>query len=120
MKDEQGRHGGTDSEQRDAGVLERVAMELGLKRPFPRRYARSDARIREDVCERLWHEPYIDVSEVSVTVRDGIVVLEGTVPHRQMKHRIEDVSAACAGVHDVENRIRIERAQPAPAGAGNV
>ena len=120
MKGEQGRNGGSDSAQRDGHVLERVAMELGLKRPLPRRYARSDARIREDVCERLWHEPYIDVSEVSVTVRDGIVVLEGTVPHRHMKHRIEDVSAACAGVNDVENRIRIERAETAPSGAGNV
>jgi osmotically-inducible protein OsmY len=36
--------------------------------------------IREEVCERLWAEPHVEVGDVSVEVKDGVVTLEGTVP----------------------------------------
>ncbi|KAG1389103.1 hypothetical protein G6F58_013368 [Rhizopus delemar] len=49
----------------------------------------------------------LDVSDVSVAVVDGCVTLEGTVRDRRSKHRIEDCTDACAGVQDVDNRIRI-------------
>ena len=92
-------------------VLHGVALELGLSRPRAGEFGRRDERIREDICERLIEEQELDVTEVSVAVQDGIVRLDGTVPVRGMKHRIEDLSAACPGVRDVENRIRVERAQ---------
>ena len=47
------------------------------------------------------------MSDVSVDVQAGLVTLEGTVPHRQMKHAIEDIVADCDGVDDVQNRIRV-------------
>ncbi|MCA8180591.1 BON domain-containing protein [Burkholderia vietnamiensis] len=78
-------------------------------RTGPKGYTRSDERIREDVCERLARALEIDVSDVSVEVRDGCVVLEGTVPTRWMKHDIEDLSDDCMGVRDVENRVRVRR-----------
>jgi osmotically-inducible protein OsmY len=105
-------HADHDSSRERHGVgeaLHDLALELGLKRPGPKDFQRSDERIREDVCERLAAELDVDVSEVSVEVNNGAVRLDGTVPHRQMKHRIEDISAACAGVKDVENRIRVDR-----------
>ena len=108
------------AEPEHAGVLGALALELGLKRPGPKNYRRADARIRDDVCERLWHESHLDVSEVSVSVKEGIVRLDGTVPHRYMKHRIEDLSAACPGVTDVENRVRVASVDATPRGAGNV
>jgi len=49
----------------------------------------------------------IDSSDVSVTVREGCVVLEGTVPVRSMKYEIEDIAATTLGVSDVENNIRV-------------
>jgi osmotically-inducible protein OsmY len=101
-------------------LLHQAALELGLKRPGPKDFRRSDERIREDVCERLADDPNVDVSEVSVSVADGIVRLEGTVPERRMKHRIEDASASCSGVNDVENRIHVVRMEAWPPGAGNV
>ncbi|WP_051361712.1 BON domain-containing protein [Solimonas soli] len=79
----------------------------------PKGYTRSDERIRDDVCERLYHEPGIDVREVSVQVQDGRVILEGTVPDRAMKHRIEDLCERCIGVRDIEDRIRVERVSDA-------
>jgi hypothetical protein len=51
----------------------------------------------------------LDVSDVSVVVREGTVVLEGTVPERRMKHGIEDIAEQSFGVTDVDNRIRVSR-----------
>jgi len=54
----------------------------------------------------MWNDE-IDSSEVSVEVRSGIVVLEGAVPDRRMKHAIEDVADACLGGKVIENSIRV-------------
>jgi len=80
--------------------------DRGSRRTDPKGYTRSDERVRENVCEHLAHSG-LDVSDVSVAVADGCVTLEGTVRDRRTKHRIEDCTDACAGVQDVDNRIRI-------------
>jgi osmotically-inducible protein OsmY len=103
------------------GVMTELARELGLTRPTgPKGYRRSDERIREDVCERLWHAQDIDVSNVEVESNGGTIVLRGSVPERRMKHRIEDIAAECAGVEDVDNRIRVERYDGARADLGTL
>jgi hypothetical protein len=76
----------------------------------PKGYSRSDARIREDVCERLMYSPY-DSSDVEVTVSNGEVTLTGTVRRRAEKWGIEDVAGAVLGVHDVHNQLRIVRGE---------
>jgi len=43
------------------------------------------------------------------------VLLEGTVSSRHMKHHIEDMVDQCRGVEDIENRIRVRRADEEPA-----
>jgi BON domain len=73
----------------------------------PKGYQRSDERLREDISERLMESHYIDSSDVSVEVRGAKVVLEGTVPSRQMKHAIEDLVDVCPGVQDIDNRVRV-------------
>lgn len=95
------------SPEEHKGIFNDLAVKLGLRRPGPKNYQRSDERIHEDICERLWHDERIEVSDVSVEVEKGTVRLEGTVPHRHMKHRIEDIAAGCSGVDDVENRIKV-------------
>lgn len=74
----------------------------------PKDFVRSDERIREAVCERLSEEDSIDISEVSVNVKEGCVTLEGTVPERRMRHTIEDIADNCWGVKDVENHVRVQ------------
>ncbi|HEY0915929.1 MAG TPA: BON domain-containing protein [Solimonas sp.] len=78
-------------------------------RKTPKGYTRSDERIRDDVCEHLYRSHDVDVGDVSVEVKGGTVTLEGSVPERHMKHRIEDICERCIGVLDVENRIRVSR-----------
>lgn len=75
----------------------------------PKGYTRSDTRINEDVCERLTHDDAIDARGISVQVRDGVVTLDGHVQQRSIKHRVEDLVERCAGVRDIENRLRVQR-----------
>lgn len=84
----------------------------------PRNYVRSDARITEDLCERLTHDDHIDPSDIEVNVSEGVVILGGSVRNRWMKHRIEDLAAECNGVRNVENNIQVQ-APPPPTGAGS-
>ena len=93
-------------ENRHTGIFNDIAVKLGFRKG-PKNYRRTDDRIREDICERLWADHTLDVGDVEVHVRDGVVQLDGTVRLRRMKHDIEDIAANCAGVEDVENRIRV-------------
>jgi hypothetical protein len=77
----------------------------------PKGYVRSDDRIKDDICERLYHSHDMDVAAVTVNVSEGVVVLEGSVSERGQKHRIEDICEQCIGVKDVENRIRVSRGE---------
>lgn len=79
----------------------------------PRNYSRSDERITEDINERLMLDDDVDATHINVSVSNGEVTLEGTVEQRWMKHRIEDLAERCPGVKDVENRIRVKRANEA-------
>lgn len=53
----------------------------------PKDYQRADARILEDVCERLSRDDEVDASELAVRVEAGEVTLEGSVETRRQKRR---------------------------------
>jgi hypothetical protein len=74
----------------------------------PKGYQRSDDRLKEMLCERLRDDPHIDASDVSVSVQNGRVTLDGTVDSRSTKNLIEDV-AEQFGVDDVQNNLRVQR-----------
>jgi osmotically-inducible protein OsmY len=76
----------------------------------PKGYARSDERIREDVCQRLSDNDEVDASEIEVFVRDREVTLEGSVETRRMKHLSEDLADSVSGVEDVHNRLTVRKA----------
>lgn len=78
----------------------------------PRNYRRSDARIEEDVNDRLTEDHMIDASDVTVTVAEREVTLDGHVTSRQAKRRAEDIAEAVSGVMHVQNNLRVK-----PAGA---
>lgn len=103
-----GQHEGSQGNQQQGQYSERQQHVYGNKRTQPKGYTRSDERIREDVCERLSYSG-LDVSDVSVSVAEGKVALEGTVKNRRIKHAIEDCSEDCMGVVDIDNRITVQR-----------
>ena len=73
----------------------------------PKGYARSDGRIREDVCDLLTDDPHVDASRVEVLVRDGDVTLSGTVDSRDARHHAEDLADRIRGVKHVGNDLRV-------------
>lgn len=73
----------------------------------PKGYTRSDERIKEDVSERLMDDGRLDATEIEVTVQDGEVTLNGTVPERFAKRHAEDVAERASGVKHVQNNLRV-------------
>lgn len=75
----------------------------------PKGYTRSDERIRDDVSDRLTDDDELDASDITVTVKDGEVTLEGTVADRRSKHHAEDIVDAVTGVKEVHNGLKTRK-----------
>ena len=88
----------------DATYSQRGANQRGRG---PRGYARSDERVREEVCECLTDDPDLDASGIEVRVLEGKVMLDGVLPQRWLKHHAENLASQCRGVREVENNIRV-------------
>jgi osmotically-inducible protein OsmY len=82
--------------------------ERGYRGHGPSGYTRSDERIKEDACDRLTDDWGVDARQVSVTVNDGEVTLDGTVPSRGQKRRAEDCIDDLSGVRHVQNNLRVQ------------
>ncbi len=77
--------------------------------PSPGGVVCSDDDIRREVTERLKQATGLDSRNISIEVQDSGVTLTGQVPDEHTRHAIEELVAACPGVQDVENRIRVLR-----------
>ena len=73
----------------------------------PRGYVRSPARIYEDLCDRLTDNPFIDASDVEVTVAGTEVTLSGTVRDTIALRQAQAIAEEVAGVSHVHNRLRL-------------
>ncbi|HEU4600838.1 MAG TPA: BON domain-containing protein [Steroidobacteraceae bacterium] len=109
-------------EQRETSDRQRFeSREQGEHRGRgPRSYQRSDARIREDACECLTDDHFIDASDIEVNVQNGIVTLSGTVQSRTEKRRAEDLIDQLSGVRDVNNSLVVDGASQRSAGSDAV
>lgn len=107
-EDVEGGSGGRGGVEVEVETFGRAEPVTARKYPRgPKGYKRSDERIREDICDELMQMTDLDSSDVEVAVREGEVVLTGTVPDRSMKYRIEQIADRCAGVDEIRNEIRI-------------
>lgn len=75
----------------------------------PQGYKRSDERITEEVHDRLTDDPWLDASNINVSVSGGEVTLSGTVNDREAKHRAERIVEELSGVNHVQNNLRIQK-----------
>jgi len=95
------------ADRRGFNLQEYNLAQRGIHRgKGPRGWQRSDQRIEEDINDVLTEDPYIDASEIEVTVDKGDVTLTGTVEIRHLKRRVEDLVEDVSGVRNVENRLR--------------
>src|SRR5436190_8966391 len=76
----------------------------------PRGYVRSPARIYEDLCDRLTDNPFIDASEIEVTVAGTEVALSGTVQDTIAMRQAQAIAEEVAGITHVHNRLLIREA----------
>ncbi|MGE7367479.1 BON domain-containing protein [Neorhizobium sp. NPDC001467] len=90
----------------DDAARERRAMDEHRGKG-PKGYKRSDARIEEDINDRLSDDPMLDASNISVTVKESEVTLEGSVSSRWDKRRAEDIADDISGVSHVQNNLRV-------------
>lgn len=75
----------------------------------PKGFRRSDERLKEDLAQALMFHDDIDLSDVSIDVKDAKVTLEGNVPERWMRYAIDDIAESIIGVEEVENGVRVRR-----------
>lgn len=94
--------------QTGLGGAQGLEMRRGPHRgKGPQGFVRSDERVRELVCEALTDDDEVDATHMEVTVKNGEVVLAGTVEDREMKRRAEDCVERVPGVRDVHNQLRL-------------
>lgn len=74
----------------------------------PKGYARSDDRIREDICDELTLRPDIDPGRLTVKVSDGEVTLEGAVEDLESRRLADEIATRCIGVRQVHNVLKVE------------
>lgn len=73
-----------------------------------RAFTRTDAEVAAAVRSTLLHDLWVDVTNVGIDVRGGIVVLDGQVERRSECELVTRWVAAVDGVIAVENRLTYE------------
>ena len=107
---ERGRHG--DESRRALGRGEGKFRGRG-----PKNYRRPDDRLREEVCDRLTDNEWLDASDVEVNVVAGEVILTGMVDSRYAKRLAENIADSVSGVSNVQNNLRVQSYEPVAAEA---
>jgi osmotically-inducible protein OsmY len=117
-RSEYGRYAGetrTEPSRHPYGGAYGFGWETGRRGDFtgigPKDYQRPDARIHEDVCDRLTEAPDVDASDIEVKATGGEVTLSGSVRDREQKRRAEDLVERISGVREVHNNLRVSRRQ---------
>ena len=98
------------------GAREEIASWMGSQKSEPREsfrgkgpkgYARSAERILEDINDRLTDDPWLDASEIEVSVEGSEATLKGTVSSRRDRRRAEAIAEDVLGVTYVQNNLRV-------------
>lgn len=82
--------------------------EGGHRGRGPKGYQRPDERISDEAHQRLTDDPWVDATNVNISVSGGELTLSGTVESREAKHRAERCVEDISGVKHVQNNLRIE------------
>jgi osmotically-inducible protein OsmY len=74
----------------------------------------SDPKIEERVRKALLRDPYVEKSEITVQVFNGIVKLYGTVDSSFEKRRAEEAASRVKGVVGITNNLLVSREYEIP------
>jgi len=101
---------GREREPASASIAPARRARASYRGLGPRGYIRSDQRVYEDICDRLTENPFIDASDIVVSVRDRTVALSGRVDNVLARHQAEEIAREAVGVADVRNGLIVAAA----------
>jgi osmotically-inducible protein OsmY len=78
--------------------------------------ATADRQLADDLRSRLLQAGHVDATDITLDVRAGIVLLEGSVSDPALKRAAEDLMRGAIGVRGVENRLRVLPIDPGVGG----
>ena len=73
---------------------------------------KTDANIRVDVENELRWDPSVDEKSILIKVDNGVVSLQGSVPHFSDRWTAEEVTKRVAGVRAIANDIEVKIPKP--------
>ena len=69
---------------------------------------KADSKIQQDVTTELKWDPSVTTNELSISVKDGIVSLRGSVPHYSERSAAEAAVQRVCGVRAVANELEVK------------
>lgn len=75
----------------------------------PKKYQRSDESIMDHIADVLTYSPDVDATEVTIAVKDGNVILSGTVPERGMIYLVDELLDEVHGIKDFDNHLKVAK-----------
>ncbi|MCF8062283.1 MAG: TraR/DksA C4-type zinc finger protein [Deltaproteobacteria bacterium] len=102
--------GPTAAEGTEAGIGGEMTSPSDLSSLYP---DASDEELKEEILARLKEEERLDTQELEISVRSGVVILEGAVPsvteHRMLTDLLEEMGVGRVEDHLTENPLLWER-----------
>ena len=71
-------------------------------------FDKTDTKIQQDVMNELKWDPSVTSTQISVTAKDGIVTLRGSVPHYFEKSTAEEAAQRVGGVKAIADEIEVD------------
>jgi osmotically-inducible protein OsmY len=84
---------------------------IGHRGKGPKGYKRADDSIFHDVCDTLSLSPDVDATNIEVSVKEGVVYLNGSVRDRNSKRMAELEIENISGVQDVQNLLSFKKGE---------
>ena len=78
----------------------------------PRTSLADDDAIYDLVRQRLYNDPDIKAHNLTITVKDGVVTLEGRVTSEKIRSKAEKITRKVPGVRKVVNNLKVGEEKP--------
>jgi hypothetical protein len=83
-----------------------LTVQPGKARPIPSLHV-TPFTITEMAERKLHSQPYQPLKNISCDWRDGVLVLQGSLPSYYLKQVAQEVVARLEGVDAIDNQIRV-------------